>query len=200
MGIFSGQTFCVSGKFQVSQGEITSLLELNGGKIAGTPNKQCTFVVSDSIGSAKTQKAVKDGIDIVTEDWVNDSIALGKMLTDSKYFLSGGGNGSASAADASEEDEEEEEEEEKPKKKAAPKKAAAAAPKAKAGGAVFEDLTFCVSGSFSLSQGELKELIIKNGGHVAATPNRTCAYLISDSIGSSKTQKAIKDGLAIATG
>jgi len=42
-------------------------IEAYGGAIAGTPNKQCTYVVSDSIGSAKTLKAVRDGIDVVTE-------------------------------------------------------------------------------------------------------------------------------------
>jgi len=90
-------------------------IESNGGAIVGTPNKQCTFVVSDSIGSAKTTKAVRDGIDVVTEQWVTDSITAGKQLTGKKYFLHTAGE---------EASEEEEEEDEQPKKKKASSKKA----------------------------------------------------------------------------
>lgn len=122
--VFAGEVFCVSGAFSLSQKEMKELIESNGGTIVATPNKTCTFVVSDQIGSAKTVKAQKDGIDIVTEQWVQASVKAGKMSTDKKLFLSGGG--AAAVAPAPSDDDEEEEEEEKPKKKAAPKKAPAA--------------------------------------------------------------------------
>jgi len=206
-GVFAGETFCVSGKFSLSQAEMRTLIASNGGALADTPNKSCTFLVADSMGSAKTMKAQKDGIDIVTEDWVQESVKKGKMSTDKKLFLSGGGGGASKDDDDDEEDDAEEDEDEdmtpaSKKKKAPAKKAAAAAPakkKAAAGGKVFDGLTFCVSGSFSLSQSEMRDLIVTNGGKSAATPNRSCDYLVADSIGSSKTQKAINDGLAIVT-
>jgi len=128
--VFEGETFCVSGKFTVSQGELVSAVEGAGGAIAATPNRSCTFVVSDSIGSAKTTKAVKDGIDVVTEAWVSDSIAAGKKLTNAKYFLSGGGGGgnksggaAAKKAKAAKADEDEEEDDEPKKQKKATAKA-----------------------------------------------------------------------------
>lgn len=120
-------------------------------------------------------KAIKDGIDIVTEEWVNASIKAGKCLTDKKLFLSGGGGAAAAAAPADDDDDGDmSDEEPAKKKKAAPKKAAASKPasKAAAGGQVFAGQMFCVSGAFRLSQSEMKKLIILNGGDVAATPNK----------------------------
>jgi hypothetical protein len=181
------------------------------GLLADTPNKKCTFLVADSIGSAKTQKAIKDGIDIVSEEWVHASVKAGKMSTDKKLFLSGGGGASAAAAaddDDDEDDAEEDDDEDmtpaSKKKKAAPAKKAPAAKKAAAaaapaGGKAFAGLTFCVSGNFTLSQSEMRDLIVTNGGKNAATPNRSCNYLVADSLGSSKTAKAISDGLPIVT-
>lgn len=124
-GVFAGEVFCVSGAFSLSQKEMKELIEDNGGSVVATPNKTCTFVVSDQIGSAKTLKAQKDGIDIVTEQWVQASIKAGKLSKDKKLFLSGGGAAAVAPAPA-DDDDEEEEEEEKPKKKAAAKKATTA--------------------------------------------------------------------------
>lgn len=127
-GVFEGEVFCVSGSFSVSQNDIKELIIKNGGKIANTPNKQCTFVVSDQISSAKTLKAVKDGIDIVTEEWIHASIKAGKMSTNKKLFLHGGGAAAPVAPAPADDDEDmdDEEEEKKPKKKAAAAKKAPA--------------------------------------------------------------------------
>lgn len=128
--VFSGQTFCISGKFSRSQAEMKELVTDNGGSIAATPSRACTYLVADALGSAKTEKAQKDGLDIVTEAWLEQSIKDGKLSTDAKLFLSGP-NASAGAADM-EDEAAPEAEEAKPaaaaskKKAAAPKKAAAA--------------------------------------------------------------------------
>ena len=124
--VFFGQTFCISGKFSRSQAEMEELVTSNGGNVAATPSRKCTYLVANALGSAKTTKAQKDGLDIVTEAWLDQSIKDGKMSTDAKLFLSGPNSG---AAGAEGEMEDENEEEEKPAasgaaKKAAPKKAA----------------------------------------------------------------------------
>lgn len=118
---FAGQTFCVSGKFSRSQAEMKALVTDNGGNIAATANHSCSYLVADGLGSSKTVKAQKDGLPIVTEEWLVKSIAAGKPSTDSSLFLSGGG-GAGKAAKAS------------PKAKSSPKAASAkkkAAPKRK---------------------------------------------------------------------
>jgi NAD-dependent DNA ligase len=91
MGVFTGQTFCVSGKFSVSQGDLSALLVQHGGATASTPNKSVNFLVTDALGSAKTVKAQKDGIAIVREQWVRESIKQGKLVPDISLFLSIGG-------------------------------------------------------------------------------------------------------------
>lgn len=63
---------------------------------------QAELLLSDSIGSAKTQKAVKDAIPVVTEQWLRQSIAAGKPSIDASLFLSGGGaSGAGASASAS---------------------------------------------------------------------------------------------------
>jgi hypothetical protein len=162
------------------------------------------------MGSSKTFQAKGNDIPVVTEEWVNQSIKAGKLSTDKSQILSGevsgSSNGAASkgpakkskakAAAASEDEEEEEEEDEKPKKKAAAKKAPAAAA---ASGGVFDGETFCVSGSFTVSQADMRALVAQNGGNLADTPNRKCTYLVADQLGSAKTAKAQKDGIDIVT-
>lgn len=196
--VFEGDTFCVSGSFSISQGDMKELIDRKGGQIAATPNKSCTYLVSDQIGSAKTLKAEKDGIAIVTEEWVHQSIKAGKKSTDATLFLANGPakGGKASSKVAPANDSEEEEEQPK-KKKAAPKKAAA--PVAKPAAGVFDGEVFCVSGAFSVTQAAMRALVITNGGEVVDTPNKRCTFLISDQLGSAKTAKAQKDGIDIVT-
>jgi L-cysteine desulfidase len=83
-GAFSGKTFCISGKFSLSQQEVKDLITSNGGTVAPTPNKTCDYLVADSIGSSKTMKAQKDGLAIVTEAFLTDSVSSGKIQTDKK--------------------------------------------------------------------------------------------------------------------
>jgi hypothetical protein len=113
----------VSGNFTMSQSELRELIIKNGGHIAATPNKTCTYLVADCLGSAKTAKAQKDGLDIVTEEWVHDSIAKGKLSTNKSFFLSGGG---AAPAAAAADDDDDDDEDAKPAKKAPAKRKKAA--------------------------------------------------------------------------
>lgn len=59
--------------------------------------------------------------------------------------------------------------------------------------------TICVSGSFSVSQGDLRALIAKHGGIVADAPTKKCTFLVADCLGSTKTVKAQKNGTPIVT-
>lgn len=95
---FAGQTLCVSGKFSRSQADMKALVTDNGGVVAATANRDCTYLVADALGSAKTVKAQKDGLPIVTEEWLVKSIVEGKPSTDSSLFLSGGGGGAGAGA------------------------------------------------------------------------------------------------------
>jgi hypothetical protein len=94
------------------------------GSISSTPSKKCSYLVTDSIGSSKTLKAQKDGLAIVTEEWVNESIKLGELSTNAKLFLSGA---EVTPMDA----ETEEERDHAPQKRAAAKKPLTAKSKAK---------------------------------------------------------------------
>jgi len=85
--VFAGHTFSVSGAFGISQGDMKKLIIKNGGKVAPSCNKSCSYLVCAEIGSGKTQKAQKDGIPIVGEEWVNASIYAGKIQTDKKFIL-----------------------------------------------------------------------------------------------------------------
>jgi NAD-dependent DNA ligase len=89
--VFEGITFCVSGAFEISQNEMKQLLNNNGGTIASSVNKQVTYVIANDIGSSKTSKAEKMGLNVVTEEWVKDSVEKGKLSTNSEYFLAGEG-------------------------------------------------------------------------------------------------------------
>jgi hypothetical protein len=86
-GVFDGEVICISGAFTVSQEDLRALVAKHGATLAATPTKQCTYLVADQMGSAKTAKAKKDGINIVTEDWVRASIKAGKMVDPSPYLL-----------------------------------------------------------------------------------------------------------------
>jgi poly [ADP-ribose] polymerase len=140
--VFDGLTMCISGDFSVSQSEIKSLLTDNGATLAGTVTKAVTHLVSNTLGSAKTQSAEDKGLPIVTEDWVNASIKNGTLSTKAAQFLSGKPSGNSNsnaapktqkvtgnkrkvkAAAADEDEEEEEEEKKKPAAKGKGKKAA----------------------------------------------------------------------------
>jgi hypothetical protein len=110
--VFAGLTFAVSGKLNRSQSEVKTLLAANGGMLAASVTKAVTHVLSIGIGSSKTQKAAATGVPVVSEEWLDDCIAAGKILTDDKYFFAnspsgkvGSGGGGGGGGDDDEDDE-----------------------------------------------------------------------------------------------
>lgn len=70
-------------------------------------------------------------------------------------------------------------------------------PPKQTGSGVFAGLTFCVSGSFRISQREMKERISAHGGRTAATPSQQCDYLVANAIGSGKTRQAQQNSVVV---
>ena len=85
--VFAGETFCFSGAFSISREAMLKLIRSNGGTIAKSVIRSCTYLVAESFGSAKTRKAQAAGIPIVTEQWVHTSMATGKKSTDPSLFV-----------------------------------------------------------------------------------------------------------------
>lgn len=85
--VFAGETFCFSGAFSITREAMLELIRNNGGTIAKSVTRSCTYLVAESVGSAKTRKAQAAGIPIVTEQWVHTSMATGKKSTDPSLFV-----------------------------------------------------------------------------------------------------------------
>ncbi|KGO88596.1 DNA ligase [Flavobacterium rivuli WB 3.3-2 = DSM 21788] len=62
------------------------------------------------------------------------------------------------------------------------------------------NLTFVISGTFTISRDELKNKIEENGGKVSGSPSKNTSYLIAgDNMGPAKREKAEKDKIKIIT-
>lgn len=89
----------MTGSFSRSQDSLLSLLESHGGTIVDSVSRKCTHLIAEAIGSTKTKKAQQNGIPIVTERWIEQSIADGKPSNDRTLYLSvGGGEDSSSSS------------------------------------------------------------------------------------------------------
>lgn len=86
-GLFSGLTFCLSGRFGCTKAELEQTLVKHGGRVMSVPNKECHILIADELGSSKTEKAQKDGITILRSVWVDMSISRRKLCTEPSYFL-----------------------------------------------------------------------------------------------------------------
>ena len=63
-----GQTFVVSGVFEMSRDELKELIEKNGGKVTGSISSKTDFVVAgENMGPSKKTKAESLGIKIISE-------------------------------------------------------------------------------------------------------------------------------------
>lgn len=132
--IFADKVFALSGTLTKTRDEITGLLEDNGGTCASSVTKKVTHLVSTSedfaASSSKVETAKKNGIFIVSEDYIHDSIKEGAAVKEEKYSLNGTTTSTSTTAKKrkAEDDAEEaaEEAEEKPKKVASKKKKAEA--------------------------------------------------------------------------
>ena len=85
--VFAGLTFCVSGAFAVSQGEMKKQLERHGGKMASTVNAGVDYLICNEEGSTKYQAAEEKGKPVVSEEWVVASIDSGQLSTDPAHFI-----------------------------------------------------------------------------------------------------------------
>jgi hypothetical protein len=96
----------------------------NGGKVAGSLTKVVTHCISSDIGSEKTTAAVSRGLPVVNENWLDASIADGKLSTKDEYFVSKAGADDDGGNDNGGDDDEDDEPKKK-KVKATPKRSVA---------------------------------------------------------------------------
>ena len=68
IGKFTDKTFVLSGKFSNGKKTLQALIEDNGGKIKGSVGKSLDYLVAGDGSGAKTDKAKKYGITILTEE------------------------------------------------------------------------------------------------------------------------------------
>lgn len=87
--LFAGRTFCLTGKFSShTKSSLEQLIQQHGGNVAQSLNKSCTHLIANAIGSSKTKKASEQfNIDIVTEDWINESLRTGHIPQEQQYYL-----------------------------------------------------------------------------------------------------------------
>ena len=183
--VFAGLTFCVSGAFGISQGEMKQLIESEGGKLASTVNASVDYLVCNQAGSGKYTDAERKGKPVVKEEWVNVCIKQRRLSKLHHIFDPNGGPVQAAA----------------PSKPSKPSAAAgsAASSSGGAGGKVFAGLTFCVSGAFEVSQAAMKKQLQQAGGTMASTVNASVDYLICNEEGSTKYQAAEEKGKPVVT-
>ena len=85
--VFDGLTFCISGSFSVGQEDLRALIVQHGGSSVATVSAACDILVSDGSDNAKHKQAVKKGKQVVTEDWLNDSVSSGQLSTNASFIL-----------------------------------------------------------------------------------------------------------------
>ena len=64
----AGKSFVLTGAMSVPRGEIKTLIEANGGKVTGGVSKRTSFVVAGESPGSKVEKALKNGIPVISED------------------------------------------------------------------------------------------------------------------------------------
>jgi len=91
--IFKEQIFCFSGQFSKSHDEISEVVEKHGGKTASAMSTRVTHLIAtaDEVKRkprpTKVEKALYEEIPIVNIDFINDSVAQGKLVDEEKYSL-----------------------------------------------------------------------------------------------------------------
>jgi hypothetical protein len=93
---FAGLVFAISGKFTESHAAISALIRRNAGDIKASVTKAVTHLVSTlddfNSRSTKVEKALSNGIPIVTERWVRESIEANEALPLRPEFVLHPGN------------------------------------------------------------------------------------------------------------
>jgi len=91
--LFKEQIFCFSGQFSKSHEEISEVVEKHGGKSVSTMSTKVTHLISTSDEvkkkprPTKVEKALYEEIPIVSIDFINDTVAQGKLVEEEKYSL-----------------------------------------------------------------------------------------------------------------
>ncbi len=68
-GIFAGKTFVLTGTLpSMSREEAKSIIEMNGGKVAGSVSKKTDYVVAGSDAGSKLATAQELGIKVISQD------------------------------------------------------------------------------------------------------------------------------------
>ncbi len=62
-----GLTFVLTGSMSVPRGEVKALVEANGGKVTGSVSKRTSYVVAGDSPGSKVDKALKNGVPIISE-------------------------------------------------------------------------------------------------------------------------------------
>ena len=64
----AGQTFVLTGTMSAPRGAIKALVEANGGKVSGSVSKKTSYVVAGDSPGSKVEKAIKNGVPVISED------------------------------------------------------------------------------------------------------------------------------------
>ena len=64
----AGKSFVLTGAMSVPRGEVKSLIEANGGKVTGSVSKRTSYVVAGESPGSKVEKALKNGVPVISED------------------------------------------------------------------------------------------------------------------------------------
>ena len=179
--VFADCVFCLSGKFSLSQSELTTFVIQHGGRIVPTVSAACTHLISDGAESSKKQSAMKKGLPIIATEALMLAAAKGKPLS-----ASGGGSkakaskkrGRQSKDDEDNDDDDDDDDDD-------------GDGEGDDDGTVFAGLVFCVSGRLSRQQREVESLITRNGGRVVSAFSGSVSHVISESVGSDKTASAV---------
>jgi hypothetical protein len=172
--VFKGLTFCVSGAFAISQGEMKKQLEKNGGKVASTVNASVDYLICNEEGSTKYQAAEEKGKPVVSEEWVMASIDSGKLSKDPSHFIfnpNEDGDGEGDGGDGEGGDDEEVLE------------------------PIFEGCVFIVD--YPQSPDELRETFFQYAGKVVSTFTPQVTHCIAGAFGSELTKKAVREGVPL---
>ena len=63
----AGLTFVLTGSMSVPRGEVKTLVEANGGKVTGSVSKRTSYVVAGDSPGSKVDKALKNGVAVISE-------------------------------------------------------------------------------------------------------------------------------------
>ena len=73
--VLAGKTFVLTGTMSVARDEIKALVEAQGGKVTGSVSKKTSYVVAGDSPGSKVEKAIKNGVAVISEEELGALIA-----------------------------------------------------------------------------------------------------------------------------